>query len=373
MALPVGASDWQTALDWCARVYRAAGCAGWVGPPARSCRRGRFLAGRRGQRSDTRADAAGNRTGRAQAERRRRDLARRGCQPVLSRGSLFAQGRRPRLRACRMGRTARAMDRSIRGPPGGRSVRRRRPRALRRVPRGGFRVGGRRRSRGDRRDADCCSRQRRSHRCRLDQTEPVRHRQRRTHGLGRLQERRHHADRLRAFGRDRRRLHRASGRRLASADDQGRIDHPRRAHREVERRNPHCRTTARTAQFAHCRRATEDRSSCTCNSRSIASTSPPRSTCAWRRAMRISPTWIRNRSTSFWPVRCSTTRAACAARCSSWKLTTLLRCVASAKQIPIGKPDCSQSVTFHGFRKVLPKVKVIYNYAAGPEFAEVAR
>jgi enolase len=25
MALPVGASDWQTALDWCARVYRAAG------------------------------------------------------------------------------------------------------------------------------------------------------------------------------------------------------------------------------------------------------------------------------------------------------------------------------------------------------------
>jgi enolase len=25
MALPVGAPDWRTALDWCARVYRAAG------------------------------------------------------------------------------------------------------------------------------------------------------------------------------------------------------------------------------------------------------------------------------------------------------------------------------------------------------------
>ena len=37
---------------------------------------------------------------------------------------------------------------------------------------------------------------------------------------------------------------------------------------------------------------------------------------------------------------------------------------------PYRKAGLFESVTFHGFRKVLPQVKVIYNYAAGPEFAE---
>ena len=47
MALPVGAPDWRTALDWCARVYQAAGSLlAESGQSARRRRRRRLLAGR---------------------------------------------------------------------------------------------------------------------------------------------------------------------------------------------------------------------------------------------------------------------------------------------------------------------------------------